>query len=119
MLFIIHPSPTPIGPPFHLIMFEKHGECDVTASRSSHRPRFLLLFTQRALRCRYGDDDCITQVSPTISIIPSHPQSIWRWCCNATVGPWAMRMDGLLAPPIGSGDVCTILVSLLPSVPLN
>lgn len=52
-------------------------------------------------------------------INPSHPQSIWRWCCNATVGPWAMRMDGLLAPPIGSGDVCTILVSLLPSVPLN
>lgn len=30
MLFIIYPSPTPIGPPFHLIMFEKHGECDVT-----------------------------------------------------------------------------------------
>lgn len=30
MLFIIHPSPTPIGPPVHLIMFEKHGECDVT-----------------------------------------------------------------------------------------
>lgn len=43
MLFIIHPSPTPIGPPFHLIMFEKHGECDVTTQQEQPPATFFII----------------------------------------------------------------------------
>lgn len=44
MLFIIHPSPTPIGPPFHLIMFEKHGECDVTGEQEQPPATFFYYY---------------------------------------------------------------------------
>lgn len=47
MLFIIHPSPTPIGPPVHLmilIMFEKHGECDVTGEQEQPPATFFYYY---------------------------------------------------------------------------
>lgn len=43
MLFIIHPSPMPIGPPVHLIMFEKHGECDVTGEQEQPPATFFII----------------------------------------------------------------------------
>lgn len=44
MLFIIHPLPTPIGPPVHLIMFEKHGECDVTGEQDQPPATFVYYY---------------------------------------------------------------------------